>query len=104
VVNGHDHAYERSKTLRAGTNARGAPSAVEAGQGTVYVINAGAGADPYSVSAADYIVKSATFGGTTGLDGVYGILTLDARKLTLTTYGLSPSGTDPVIDTLALTK
>ncbi len=104
VVNGHDHAYERSKTLRAGSDARGAPSMVGAGQGTVYVVNAGAGADPYSVSTADFIEKSATFGGTTGFDGVYGVLTLEARKLTLTTYGLSASGTDPVIDTLALTK
>jgi predicted phosphodiesterase len=104
VVNGHDHAYERSKTLRAGSDARGAPSMVGAGQGTVYVVNAGAGADPYSVSAADFIEKSATFGGTTGFDGVYGVLTLDARTLTLTTYGLSASGNDPVIDTLALAK
>ncbi|MDB5220207.1 MAG: Ser/Thr protein phosphatase family protein [Myxococcaceae bacterium] len=104
VVNGHDHAYERTKTLRAGSDARGAPSTVASGAGTVYVVNAGAGADPYSVGAADFIEKSATFGGKTGFDGVYGVLTLDARKLTLTTYGLSASGTDPVLDTLELAK
>lgn len=104
VVNGHDHAYERTKTLRAGSDPRGAPSMVAAGQGTVYVVNAGAGASPYSVSGADFIEKSATFGGSTGFDGVYGILTLDARTLTLTSYGLSASGTDPVLDTVVLTK
>jgi len=104
VVNGHDHAYERSKPLHAGADARGAPSSVLAGQGTVYVVNAGAGASAYSVSSADFIEKSATFGGSTGFDGVYGVLTLDGHDLTLTTYGLSASGTDPVIDTVALTK
>ena len=104
VVNGHDHAYERTKTLHAGSDPRGAPSMVAAGQGTVYVVNAGAGADPYSVANADFIEKSATFGGATGFDGVYGVLSLDARTLTLTTYGLSAAGTDPVLDTVALTK
>jgi hypothetical protein len=104
VVNGHDHAYERSKPLHAGADARGAPSTALAGQGTVYVVNAGAGASAYSVSSADFIEKSATFGGSTGFDGIYGVLTLDGRDLTLTTYGLSASGTDPVIDTVKLTK
>jgi predicted phosphodiesterase len=104
VVNGHDHAYERTKALHAGVDPRGAPSMVSAGQGTVYVVNAGAGANPYAVANADFIEKSATFGGSTGFDGVYGVLSLDARSLTLTTYGLSASGTDPVLDTVALTR
>jgi predicted phosphodiesterase len=104
VINGHDHAYERTRTLHAGSDPRGAPSMVAAGQGTVYVVNAGAGADPYAVANADFIEKSATFGGATGFDGVYGVLSLDARTLTLTTYGLSASGTDPVLDTVALTR
>lgn len=104
VVNGHDHAYERTKTLHAGADPRGAPAMVAAGQGTVYVVNAGAGASPYAVGQAAFIEKSATFGGSTGFDGVYGVLTLDARTLTLTTYGLSASGMDPVIDTVALTR
>jgi len=104
VVNGHDHAYERSKPLHAGAAARGAPSVVAAGQGTVYVVNAGAGASAYSVGNADFVEKAATFGGSTGFDGLYGVLTLDGRNLTLTTYGLSASGTDPVIDTVALAR
>ena len=71
VVNGHDHAYERTKSLRPG---------------------------------AGFIEKATTFGGTTGFDGLYGVLTLDGRKLTMTSYGLTAAGTDPVIDTIELVK
>jgi len=104
VVNGHDHAFERSKTLRAGADPRGAPAVVAAGQGTVYVVNAGAGADPYGVSASPFIEKSATFGAGTPYDGIYGVLTLDGRKLTITTYGLSAAGNDPVIDSFDIVR
>jgi predicted phosphodiesterase len=104
VVNGHDHAYERTKPLRAGTDPRGAPVTVGAAQGTVYVVNAGAGANPYDVGKGDFIEKSATFGKDTGFDGIYGVLTLEGNKLTCTSYGLSASGTDPVIDTFDLVK
>jgi predicted phosphodiesterase len=104
VVNGHDHAYERTKVLRPGADPRGEPSVTEPGKGTVYVLNAGAGADPYGVADAGFIEKAATFGGATGLDGLYGVLTLDGRKLTMTSYGLSASGNDPVIDTVELLR
>jgi hypothetical protein len=103
VLNGHDHAYERTKPLKPGADPRGAPATV-AVQGTVYVVNAGAGADPYDVGNADFIEKAATFGKSTGFDGLYGVLTLEGTKLTCTTYGLSASGTDPVIDTFDLVK
>lgn len=104
VVNGHDHAFERSKPLRPATDPRGAPSVVAAGQGVVYVVNAGAGADAYGVSDAPFIEKSAKYGKGTALDGVYGVITLEGRALTLTSYGLSAAGNDPVLDTLTLTK
>jgi predicted phosphodiesterase len=104
VINGHDHAYERTKSLHAGTDARGAPRIVDAQQGTVYVVNAGAGADAYGIAKADFIEKSAAFGGATGFDGVYGVLTLEGKKLTLESYGLSASGADPLLDTLELSK
>lgn len=104
VVNGHDHAYERSKVLRAGADPRGAPALAGAGQGTVYVVNAGAGADAYGVSEAPFIEKAATFGKGTAFDGVYGVLTLEGRKLTMTSYGLSASENDPVIDSFDLTR
>ena len=104
VVNGHDHAFERSKTLRAGADPRGAPAVTAAGQGTVYVVNAGAGAEAYGVGPAPFIEKSATFGKGTPYDGIYGVLTLDGRKMTVATYGLSAAGNDPVIDTFDLVK
>jgi acid phosphatase type 7 len=104
VVNGHDHAFERTKSLRAGSDPRGAPSIAAAGQGTVYVVNAGAGAEAYGVKPADFIEKSATYGAGTAYDGVYGVITLEGRKLTLDSYGLSASGNDPVIDTFDLVK
>ena len=104
VVNGHDHAYERTKSLRAGTDPRGEPTVAEPGKGTVYVVNAGAGADPYGVADAGFIEKAATFGAGTGFDGLYGVLTLEGRKLTMTSYGLTASGSDPVIDQVDLVK
>ena len=104
VVNGHDHAYERTKALRPGADPRGEPTIGEPGKGTVYVVNAGAGASPYGVADAGFIEKATTFGGTTGFDGLYGVLTLDGRKLTMTSYGLTAAGTDPVIDTIELVK
>lgn len=104
VVNGHDHAFERTKPLKAGADPRAAPSIVSAGQGTVYVINAGAGAPPYGVGDAAFIEKSQTYGGATGYDGLYGVITVEGKKMTVATYALSASGTDPVIDTFDLTK
>lgn len=107
VVNGHDHAYERSKVLRAGADPRGAPALADPGKGTVYVVNAGAGASAYGVGEASFIEKSATFGKGTSFDGVYGVLTLEGRKLTMTSYGLSAAGAggmDPIIDSFDLTR
>lgn len=104
VVNGHDHAFERSKPLHAGADPRGAPAEVAAGSGTVYVVNAGAGADAYGVQPASFIEKSATFGAGTPYDGVYGVMTLEGRRLTFASYGLSAAGNDPVLDTFDLVK
>ena len=104
VVNGHDHAYERSKVLRAGVDPRGLPAITGPGQGTVYVVNAGAGADAYGVGEGAFIEKAATFGKGTAFDGIYGVLTLEGRKLTMTSYGLSASGSDPVIDSFDLSR
>lgn len=104
VVNGHDHAYERSKVLRAGPDPAGPPAIVGPGQGTVYLVNAGAGAPAYGVGDAPYIEKSATFGKGTAYDGLYGVATLEGRTLKLESYGLTASGADTLLDTLELTK
>jgi hypothetical protein len=106
VFNGHDHEYERSKPVKAGNPASGAPVV---GTGTVYVIAAGSGADPYAVgtSAVDFREKSVAFGNNTPYIGVYAFLELEGKTLTLKAYGLKASGGgvsgDDVLDTLQLT-
>ena len=106
VFNGHDHEYERSKPVKAGNPASGAPIV---GTGTVYVIAAGSGADPYAVgtSAVDFREKSVAFGNNTPYIGVYAFLELEGKTLTLKAYGLKASGGgvsgDDVLDTLQLT-
>lgn len=103
VVNGHDHEYERSNPVKAGTPANG-PVAVQASGGTVYMIAAGAGADPYEVGtgAVDYRAKTTKYGSGTAYIGCYAIATLEAKTLTVTAYGLKTAGPDDVIDTFVL--
>lgn len=101
VVNGHDHDYERSLPLKAGTPPSGAPVV---GQGTTYVVSAGAGADAYAPGTpAAFTAKSAGYGGATGYIGAYSLLKLSGNTLTITAYGLKASSTtvagDDVIDT-----
>lgn len=102
VFNGHDHEYERSNPLKAGTPASGDPVV---GSGTTYVICAGAGADPYTIGKIQkpYSNKQVAFGGGTPYIGTYSVLTLSGSTLKLDAYGLKASGTDDVIDTLTLT-
>jgi predicted phosphodiesterase len=104
VLNGHDHAFERSKPLRAGADPAGDPVVQAAGQGTLYVVNAGAGANGYGVGDAAFVEKSQTYGGSTPYSGLYGILTLEGRTLTFESHGLTAAGPDPVIDTFTLTR
>jgi acid phosphatase type 7 len=110
VLNGHDHEYERSKSLAAGNPPTGAPVIEPTlAQGTTYVINAGAGADPYAVGTAssDFREGNPTPLGmysTAGYIGCYVLLTLSGQTLTLNAYGMKASGTsvadDTVIDTV----
>jgi hypothetical protein len=110
AFNGHDHEFERSKPLHAGSNPSGDPVVVAPPQaGTVYVICAGAGADPYAVGTVPvaYREKNTPFGNGTPYIGAYSIVTLQGNTLTLNAYGLKASGGsvagDDVIDTLVLT-
>jgi hypothetical protein len=102
VFNGHDHEYERSNPLKAGSPATGDPVV---GTGTVYIICAGAGADPYQIGkiTKPYSAKQVAFGGGTPYIGTYSLLTLNGNTLKIDAYGLKASGTDDVIDTLTLT-
>lgn len=86
VLNGHAHAYERSYPLQAG-------QVVADGQGPVYIVEGGGGADPYMVAAQTFTAKAMqTFG--------YVILDVTAQKLTMTAKDLSGS----VVDTYSITK
>lgn len=106
VLNGHDHAFERTKPLKAGADPAGDPALMPAGQGTVYVVNAGAGADPYRVGVhpAAFQEKSATFGAGTPYTGFYGVITLEGRTLKFESFGLTLSGSDPLVDSFQLAK
>lgn len=104
VINGHDHDYERSKPLHAGTPPSGAPVV---GQGTTYVVSAGAGADAYATGAPQpFTAKSVAYGSGTAYIGAYSLLAVSPSTLTLTAYGLVASATsvsdDEVIDTFSV--
>jgi hypothetical protein len=106
ALNGHDHEYERSKELNVGSPASGAPNIVDGG--TTYVINAGAGADPYPVGStpASFSLKSQALApeSSSPYVGCYVLLTLSGSTMTLNAYGMNASGGstagDTVIDTV----
>jgi hypothetical protein len=106
VLNGHDHVFERTKPIKAGADPAGDPVVMPAGQGTVYVVNAGAGADPYRVGVypAAFQEKSETFGTGTPYTGLYGVVSLEGRKLKFESFGLTLSGSDPMVDSFELSK
>jgi hypothetical protein len=111
VLNGHDHEYERTYPLNAGNPASGAPVIKSStSQGTTYVINAGAGADPYAVGSSNAAYRATSTGfGALGVPannylGCYALLTLSGTTLTLTAHGMIAGNggvaDDPVIDTI----
>jgi hypothetical protein len=109
AINGHDHEYERTNPITSGSPASGAPTyPAPSGKGTVYVISAGAGAEPYAVgtSAVAYRATKTAFGSGTPYIGLYGTLQITPTQLTLTAYGMVASGStmqdDTVIDTVML--
>lgn len=107
VLNGHDHAYERTKAIRAGADPRGAPEVVATpapGDARVYVVNAGAGAPAYGVAAAPFIEKAEKYGSGTPYSGCYGVIKVEGRKLTFDSYGIATSGADVKIDTFDLNR
>ncbi|HEY3818963.1 MAG TPA: fibronectin type III domain-containing protein [Polyangiaceae bacterium] len=102
VVNGHDHEYERTYPITNGNP----PTVQPAGQGTTYVICAGAGADPYAVgtTSVPYRCTKTGFGPNsppgTPFIGAYSLLQIMPTQLTLTAYGLVASGSTPMDDTV----
>ncbi len=114
VLNGHDHEFERSKPLKAGPDPAAAPViGATPADGTIYVVNAGAGADPYKVGTyasntrdvrTDGSPLATQFGDGTPYIGCYALMTVEGKTLTLKSYGLRTSGADDELDTLTLTK
>ncbi len=105
VINGHDHEYERTVPLRAGSPPTGDP--VPSANGATYVTCAGAGADAYSVGTApiSWRKTQAAFGPGTPYIGTYALMAISSTQLTLTAYGMKRSplsiAGDDTIDTVS---
>jgi hypothetical protein len=101
ALRGHDHNYERSKPL---TGPASNPTTHDSpADGTVYVVCAGAGAPAYSPGESPFTALSHGYldGGTVGL---YGVLTVDKKTLKLEAHELRVDASDPIFDTLTITK
>jgi hypothetical protein len=106
VVNGHDHEYERSNPVKAGSPPSGPVVVQPAGSGgTVYMIAAGAGAEPYEVGTgtAAYRATTTKFGMGTPYIGCYAIATLEGNTFKVQAYGVKSAGVDDPIDMFTLT-
>lgn len=98
---GHDHNYERSKPL---TGPASEPTVHEAfADGTVYVVCAGAGADPYPSGTSDFTATSRDYK-TSGAFGFYAMLSADKTSLTFQAHELRADGSDPIVDDITITK
>jgi 3',5'-cyclic AMP phosphodiesterase CpdA len=106
VLSGHDHEYERSKPV---TGPAANPTVQMPGQGTVYVVCAGSGADPYNLGGGmvPYREKNVAFGGVTPYVGTYMLIDVSGTTLDVKAYGMKASASNPmgddVIDTFTLT-
>jgi hypothetical protein len=100
-VAGHDHNYERSKPV---TGPAKSPTVVpNFKDGTVYIVCAGAGADPYSAGTSSFTDVSRDYK-SGGAIGFYGLLRISKTKLTIEGYELRADGTDPMFDTIDIVK
>jgi hypothetical protein len=104
ALGGHDHNYERTKPL---TGPAMTPTVHAApADGTVYVVCAGSGADNYTPGTSAFTELSHGYDSGTpgGAIGVYGILTVSPTQLVLEAHELRVDKTDPIFDTLTITK
>ncbi|HTQ45091.1 MAG TPA: metallophosphoesterase family protein [Polyangiaceae bacterium] len=108
AFNGHDHEYERSYPLHANTtDPTKAPTVGMGMPWTQYIINAGAGADPYGLqgSVQPYSAKQQYFCGKATACaqypyiGLYSVLTATSSSLTMDAYGIVPGATTYMSDT-----
>lgn len=101
VLAGHDHDYERTKPLTGPTDS---PTLhTENKDGTVYVVCAGSGADAYSSATSTFSALSRDFTNGTAL-GLYSVLTVTPASLKIEAHELLADASDPIFDTVTLTK
>jgi hypothetical protein len=101
AVSGHDHDYERSKPV---TGPAENPTIVpDYKSGTMYLVCAGAGADAYSAGTSSFTETSRDFK-SGGAIGFYGLLKATKTDLTIDAHEIRADGSDPVFDTVTLTK
>lgn len=100
-ISGHDHNYERSKPLTGPTD--NPTIHADAKDGTVYVVCAGSGADAYSAGTSNFTETSHDYKDGAAL-GLYGLLTMEKGSLKLEAHELRADKSDPVFDTLTITK
>lgn len=89
---GHDHFYERFKTLTAGDK--------EDPKGTMYMVNGASGAPAYDLKPDTPLASFKTLYDPDKGEGVYGIATVDAASFKVKMYKVSPAGSSPSDDTV----
>lgn len=98
---GHDHNYERSKPVTGPADAPKVQTTFD--KGTVYVVCAGAGADAYGSGTSDFTEISKSYG-SNGALGFYAFVKADKTSLSLEAHEVRADETDPVVDSLTITK
>ncbi|UQA59666.1 purple acid phosphatase family protein [Polyangium aurulentum] len=105
IVAGHDHNYERSKPLSGPLSGATKDPVVHdtPAEGTLYMVCAGAGADPYGNGTSAFTQTSRTYDGVSSY-GFYSFLKINKTSLTLESHELRADESDPVIDTITINK
>ncbi len=102
---GHDHNYERTKPISGPLAPNTLEPVVQAtpDKGTIYMVCAGAGADSYGNGTSAWTDVSRTYDGKT-VFGFYSFVKANKTTLTIESHELTADASDPVIDTLTITK
>jgi hypothetical protein len=100
-VAGHDHDYERTKPLNGPADKPAV--AADFSKGTEYIVCGGAGADPYTAGTSDFTAASRdTKSG--GAIGLYTLIHASKTQLRIDAHELRADGSDPMFDTVTITK
>ncbi len=102
---GHDHNYERSKPVSGPLTGDTLDPVVQPtpDKGTIYMVCAGAGADSYGNGTSAWTETSRSFDNKT-VFGFYSFVKANKTTFTLEAHELTADASDPIIDTLTITK